>query len=465
MKATFNCFRVFFALALLSLVSSPIASGQDSKVDPDSDENKMFRALAREHANESATEKPTKNLNDAQRAKKQIDRKKKEAKADQARLNKIPSAARNQVSKFLLPALRSGSSREFMRAMENLVVKHSPETIVLIEEYCKSQGFGQLDKHLTRFMTEAISQGTSPFTNSKPKPKFVMFASAALGKHVESELEEFEQHLIMQDPLQASDDWLTSEDTFWEVHVWKNRFLNLDRFVRFAISMNEPHLKRANRNDDVDDQALLKAPQLLRENVTLRYRELLEREAELRMLELAKAEETLRLKPSFEDELHAAFALEMHGGELDIFFRQHKAGTFARQRLNDQQEIEKAAALLKSGREHGKEVMEKAVLLRIGAHWWLRGRYGMGGMAAGLLKPPAAMNSKAIMFGLFMPKERSLAVGQIDPETGTYSPGYERRHYFTWAVERRDVYTSVNGASSSKLLSSKRLPDKASLFY
>ena len=72
MKATFNCFRVFFALALLSLVSSPIASGQDSKVDPDSDENKMFRALAREHANESATEKPTKNLNDAQRAKKRM---------------------------------------------------------------------------------------------------------------------------------------------------------------------------------------------------------------------------------------------------------------------------------------------------------------------------------------------------------------------------------------------------------
>ena len=49
------------------------------------------------------------------------------------------------------------------------------------------------------------------------------------------------------------------------------------------------------------------------------------------------------------------------------------------------------------------------------------------------------MNNEQAMFGLFMPQSRPEAIGFIDSDTGAQSEGYDRRHYYTWAIERRDL--------------------------
>jgi len=54
------------------------------------------------------------------------------------------------------------------------------------------------------------------------------------------------------------------------------------------------------------------------------------------------------------------------------------------------------------------------------------------------------MRSEEAMFGLFMPQNRPKPVGFIDSESGYESDGYDRRHYFTWAIERRDVIRTMD---------------------
>ena len=47
------------------------------------------------------------------------------------------------------------------------------------------------------------------------------------------------------------------------------------------------------------------------------------------------------------------------------------------------------------------------------------------------------------MFGLYMPRERPRPVNWVSDE-GKVTPGIERRHYFSWAVEYREL-TETSG--------------------
>ncbi len=64
-----------------------------------------------------------------------------------------------------------------------------------------------------------------------------------------------------------------------------------------------------------------------------------------------------------------------------------------------------------------------------------------------------------------MPKKRPRAVGDFNPETGTYSPGYDRRHFYTWAIEQRNVQASTSSASKSNTKTKQLGEDSAQTFY
>jgi hypothetical protein len=356
-------------------------------------------------------------------------------------LNALPRAARVQLEKNIVPALQAGNFPQFISAMETLVGKQDPETVIAVDKFCQSVGIGTLKGHVTDIFVRSIEQGLSIERKGMP-PAFVEYVVSGVIEAVDLELQEFGQHAIMQDPLTLPADWRDAEQLFWEVHVWRNRFNNLNQMVSVADVLQQPMRARATRDkDEATAERLLKSTEMVH-RVRAKYKELTEREAELRLVELAKAEEVLRLKPDFESQLNAAFVLEMHAGALDEFFRGNPADNLERDRLRDPDILSECTELVTSGREHGKEVIQKAVLLRVGAHWWLRGRYGVGSMAAGLLKSPVAMKSQDMMFGLFMPKNRPQVIGYVDDETGVECNGYDRRHYYTWAVERRDVGVS-----------------------
>ena len=62
-------------------------------------------------------------------------------------------------------------------------------------------------------------------------------------------------------------------------------------------------------------------------------------------------------------------------------------------------------------------------------------------MAQGLLKLPSATESNENMFELMMPENQPVAIGDYD-DSKRHQDGYERRHYFTWTVEKRDLVES-----------------------
>lgn len=360
----------------------------------------------------------------------------------------LPRAARFQLEQKIIPALKSGDEGAFLKSM-NLLVSKQPQSVVdAVEKYGVKNKIGSFKEIFSQSLIRAAASGM-PIETKNLKPTLVEFTTSGVAKMVESELTELEKHILMQNPLSLPLSWEERERVFWDVHVWKNRFLNINRLVAFSKQIQQPLLDRAVKLDSEYDIEKYQAPLLLEKRVSSIYRDLSEREAELRFKMLAKSEETLRESKAADKRLNAAFALQLSGAELDLLFRKRKPGSFEREKLNDPNILKECEQYLASGKKHGQDAIQKSLLLRIGAHWWLRGRYGSSSEAYGLLKPMQAMNTPALMEGLYMPKHRPEAIGFIYNESDSESTGYDRRHYFTWAIERRDVVREVESKSYS----------------
>lgn len=157
----------------------------------------------------------------------------------------------------------------------------------------------------------------------------------------------------------------------------------------------------------------------------------------MRLDEFMLAEDVLQDRLNFKERLHAAYALEDNGRSILEFLDKTPVEKIEFEPLKKEDLREQVNQLLASGRERGKDVIEKALLLRTGTHWWLRGRYGSGPLNAGLLKAPEAVASPEAMVGLYMPKLPNKPISNyLSPDQVT--PGYDRRHHYNWAVEHRD---------------------------
>lgn len=350
----------------------------------------------------------------------------------------IPGAAKFQLTKKIIPALQAGDESSFLKAMVILVSNQDESVIEAVEKFAIKNKLGSLKERFSNSLIRFASSGMKLDTQSL-KPAMVEYATTGVNKLVEDELAELEKHMLMQDPLQLPISWGEREQMFWDVHVWKNRFLNINRLVGFSKQVQQPLLDRAIKIDNEEEIEKRRAVFVLEKRVRSIYRDMKEREAELRLMMLAEAEKTLRESKAADKRINAAFALELSGAELDLLFKAQKPGSFERERLNAENILNECDQLLASGRKHGQDAIQKALLLRIGAHWWLRGRYGSSTEAFGLLKPMQAMNNQALMHGLYMPKSRPEAIGFVYPESGDQSTGYDRRHYYTWALEHREV--------------------------
>jgi hypothetical protein len=276
-----------------------------------------------------------------------------------------------------------------------------------------------------------------------------------------SELNEFQEALVHDPSLTFRE----TEQQFWEIHVWKNRLKNTRQVLGYAVELNRLRLEEAEKDTDQTKLDRLQAPMHELASFETKFQMLRERETELRIAELERSERLLQQPRDFEQALNAAFALEIHGAELAEFFREFPAEKMISSELKDPALVEKCENLLASGRNAGGSTIEKAVLLRTGAHWWLRGRYGNAALSDGLLKPKQAMRNMALMVGLFMPKDRPKAIGDYIPESDSTTIGYDRRHFYTWAVERKEITSSASSSSRTGKSRKKVGGESASTFW
>lgn len=379
------------------------------------------------------------------------------------RLKKLTRKVRREYEGRIVPALDTGDPHSFLLVFADLISRYDPDIVAEIEAIAKSQGYGSLQKKFAQGSIRAIEQGIQVRPKQMADTLIDYLVQGLLG-HTELEMSELDQ---FQGSLEHAPNltFRETEQQFWEIHVWKNRLANTRRVLGYAVELNRLRLEEAAKGVDLAKIDQLQAPRRELASFETEFQMLRERETELRIAELERSEQILKQPQDFEQALNAAFALEIHGAELAEFFREFPAGKMIKDELKDPALVEKSESLLASGRNAGGSTIEKAVLLRTGAHWWLRGRYGAAALSEGLLKPKVAMQNMALMVGLFMPKDRPKAIGDYIPESDSTTHGYDRRHYFTWAVERKEITASLSHSSESASSSKKIGKDTASTFW
>ena len=250
--------------------------------------------------------------------------------------------------------------------MGKLIERLDASGLNSVEQYAQAQGHS-LREHFVSLLARAIEQQeTIPIPDLKID--VVEFINSGLRQHVESELAELNQHRVMQDEPELPASWRDCEQLFWEVHVWKNRMTNVARMTGYGVAIQQKLLDRAQKRQDTPTVNRLQPTVMLNNKVQQQYRKMIEGETVLRVAELAKAEKTLRESADFEERIAAAFAMELHGDALDKMFAEYPPGSFLRAELNDADLPHRCSDLLASGRDVGKDVVEKAMLLRRGAH-------------------------------------------------------------------------------------------------
>ena len=356
------------------------------------------------------------------------------AAQDQSPDVQLKGKTKKALNEVLIPAMAADNQIAFLNTFVPMINGTKPDTLEAIEKYCRHECGQSVRQYFVDLIIGYAQQGVTPDQVIK-NPTIARYIVAGLISRVGEIKQSAEQHPCMDATLKVPKDWNTSEKLFWSMHVLRNELDNAARLLEFGsniIEINKSKLRRSDEGKKLADH--LADSQERFENTR---ESLEERFAELRLQRFESAVDTLKKQGDFESMLIAATNLEIDGESLLSYLGQERETPFKSAQLNQVGLIDTIKDKLAKGRKLAGHVGVKAGLLRNGLHYWLRGRYGEGPLASGLLKHPNATSSKFHMEALWMPKERPNAI-QSYYRGEEESPGYERRHYYTWKLESRD---------------------------
>ena len=344
-----------------------------------------------------------------------------------------------QVVEEIVPAIKSGDEIAFLNASMKLIKSSSSEDLAAIDELCREQGVGPLQKYFADLVLKRTSEGIdrkSALSN--------LNMSKVILNGLLRQMEEFEKslddHVVMEEPLVVPTDFQDSGEIFWEFVVVHNEFDNLEKKVQLGHAILSKHQKKLRRKNE--GQLLVEKLANLEGRLTAKYNEVAERAADLRLQRFNSAHAALinpASKDNFELMLISAMSLEEDGSILTAFLKDRggdNSKSLSRDSLKAEGLLNLVETMLASGRKSAGDVAVKANLFRSGLQYWLRGRYGAGAEVGGLVKAEGATKSASAMELLYMPKDMKKPISMFHSEEET-TPGYERRHYYTWAAEYR----------------------------
>lgn len=348
----------------------------------------------------------------------------------------------------VIPAILANDPGSFLASITPIIERAKPRQLAAIEKYGKAAGAGSIQGRFADLVLQQVEQGTFNM-GRKPSTAIALYLTDELVSRVNGGIQQLKTHPVMSDPLAVPEDWQDSEQLFWEVHVFKNEFLNARQMVQFGVQVLSPHLKQIEKSNDPAQMKVAQSLERLTQDLPATYREMREREMEMRLIRFNKSSKELHAPGDFEKHLTAAMCMELDAERLIEFFRDEQQEPSKRVALNDPKLPETIMTMVKNGRQVGDHISYKAILLRSGMHYWLRGRYGQGPLAFGLLKSPESMNSTYAMEGLYMPKQRPRPIS-IYHGGESSQPGYDRRHFYTWAVEYRPLIKEAGYKDKSR---------------
>ena len=366
---------------------------------------------------------------------------------------KLANKVKKSLDEVVFPAMEARDLDTFFHSFGAILTGKNPSTVQAIESYATSQGVGSPLDFLVDVKLMRVEQGIDS-TNENLGVDSTMYIVAGINRRAENFFKTVKQLPIIQDPTAIPESWLDSRDMFWDTHVQKNEFTNYENILKYGqtlLNAIRPRLKKADarHQDEVAQFGLnLEKFQKLRNELT-------EAETVGRLTRCRRSTKELQTDDSdFESRLIAAMNIAI---DTESLLPNLESGqSFSRAELADAgktaTEIREELAELEQ--EHGK-LIEQATLFRGGSHWWLRGRYGRGAMADGMLKTKHALKSEDAMNALYMPRQRpepdSNFIGSEGEEET--QPFYKRRHYYTWELEYRPI---VSETTRSKTRSVER---------
>ena len=369
--------------------------------------------------------------------------------------NVLPRAIKKRMDDSILPALFNNQRQRFVTELAETINRLDQVKIDLLEEYAAKQGFKNLKAVFAQSLIEAVESGAGDFSQLDPRFELSVYLGMGIRDHIEKSLKPFDKFLVKPDKLELPEEWRSRELTFWQLHVFNNEMINFKRLAKFATNVVAKHQRIAERNQLDEKLKLLEPITKLPKQIEKTAFRFYENTAVLHYMQLKDAAATLETETDFLTRLYAAYALQDDAAWLKKFLTDVDVAKLRDQRLKDSQALEFVKVWYDKGARHGKsdDVLQKSVLLRVGVHWWLRGRYGRAHLNNGQLKLPIAMDSPVFMFSMFMPKERPKPVcSYLGPEAT--SEGYDRRHFYSWNIEKLapefKSETTVSRKTSSK---------------
>jgi len=348
----------------------------------------------------------------------------------------IPRNVKVELDQRLIPAYRTGNL-EIVVFSGAIIVNQVGGTVnAEIDEYLAAQGIEALGVVLasSRFSLLVQNKVVKPAATKKELLITVPHFQAEVEKVISGELRPAIMKAVDGAAVKPTE-FVEFERALWDLHVYKNDLVNLGRTAEMAGRTAQLVLQNARLNA-VERKTLSFDFQAVRQIIEAEAEKRLTREMSLRERRIELALGILGDSKSLKARLQAAFAMDQDVKIIRAFVEQQRKGNFAGVPVPKLGELEGSVAI---ARGTHRELFRSADQLYTGLHWWLRGRYGKGIAANGLLKGEHVKKVPASGFALRMPRDRAKASDPFAVENELASPYVGRRHEYIWSWENGGI--------------------------
>jgi len=348
----------------------------------------------------------------------------------------IPRDVKVELDQRLIPAYRTGNLDVVVFSGAMIVNQVGGTVNAEIDEYLAGQGIEALGVVLARSRFNLLVQ------NKVVRPAATKKELLVTVPHFKSEVEKIISGELRPVIMNAYGDAAVEptklgefESALWDLHVYKNDLANLGRTAEMAGRTIQLVLQNA-RLSATERKTLSFDFQAVRQSVGVEVVKRLRLDLSLRERRIELALGILEDSISFKERLQAAFALDQDVKVMRAFVEQQRQGNFAGVPTPKLRELEGAVAIVRGTHQ---ELFRSANQLYTGLHWWLRGRYGKGIAANGLLKGEHVKKIPASGFALSMPRDRAEASDPFVVKNELASPYVGRRHEYIWSWENGGI--------------------------
>ncbi len=395
----------------------------------------------------------------------------------------------------VFPAMKSGNDVYFYNSFGPILSKAPSERVVEIEKYAKSLNLESPIDHFISLKLMRVEQGIDA-ADARLRLSEASILIGGINKRLKRFFESVDAHPFMADPVELPEAWKKARDQFWDAHVIRNEFSNNEKLLRFGTAMLLPLRSAIDDLKDDGNKAILEQFQFYLDNFARKYEDLEERVNEARLIRFNRsADVLLGDKQDFEKKFIGALSLQMDAEGISKYLASNIP---TREALQTPGLLTEMKAKFDHINANQAVLLKKAYLLKTGLHWWLRGRYGHGAERGGLLKSenvfvdlngknnyrvgrttrggtvvkktrPAWSINWNELNALYMPRSRpkpEFSLTQLNDATDSQSKHYNRRHYYTWALEYRPLETQSSSRKKtihSEVLGSETIHSKMSV--